>query len=106
MTKYELRQRGASATFYVVIRPLFHHWRKRCDLFCPLRRRHAARGSAREARTESAGEQHVDFIAIFSIFVLACFVGYFVVWSVTSSEERRVGKECGSRCSSRWSPYH
>ena len=25
----------------------------------------------------------MDFIAIFSIFVLACFVGYFVVWSVT-----------------------
>src|SRR3546814_14449380 len=22
------------------------------------------------------------------------------------SEERRVGKECVSRCSSRWSPYH
>src|SRR3546814_5939932 len=51
--------------------------------FCPRRSRHSARGSAREARTESAGEQPVDFIAIFSIFVLACFVGYFVVWSVT-----------------------
>jgi NAD(P) transhydrogenase subunit alpha len=25
----------------------------------------------------------VDFIAIVSIFVLACFVGYFVVWGVT-----------------------
>ena len=25
----------------------------------------------------------MDFIPIFSIFVLACFVGYFVVWSVT-----------------------
>src|SRR3546814_8676542 len=23
-----------------------------------------------------------------------------------SSEERRVGKECGSPCRSRWSPYH
>src|SRR3546814_17971277 len=22
------------------------------------------------------------------------------------SEARRVGKECGSKCSSRWSPYH
>jgi H+-translocating NAD(P) transhydrogenase subunit alpha len=32
---------------------------------------------------ESAGERAVDFIAIFSIFILACFVGYFVVWSVT-----------------------
>jgi NAD(P) transhydrogenase subunit alpha len=34
-------------------------------------------------QAESAGERAVDFIAIFSIFVLACFVGYFVVWSVT-----------------------
>ena len=25
----------------------------------------------------------MDFISIFSVFVLACFVGYFVVWSVT-----------------------
>src|SRR3546814_11513871 len=25
---------------------------------------------------------------------------------VCSSEERRVGKECVSSCSSRWSPYH
>jgi NAD(P) transhydrogenase subunit alpha len=25
----------------------------------------------------------MDFIAIVSIFVLACFVGYFVVWGVT-----------------------
>ena len=25
----------------------------------------------------------MDFVSIFSIFVLACFVGYFVVWSVT-----------------------
>src|SRR3546814_13896336 len=26
--------------------------------------------------------------------------------SVVRSEERRVGKECVSTCSSRWSPYH
>src|SRR3546814_10535249 len=25
---------------------------------------------------------------------------------LTRSEERRVGKECGSTCRSRWSPYH
>jgi NAD(P) transhydrogenase subunit alpha len=25
----------------------------------------------------------MDFIAILSIFVMACFVGYYVVWSVT-----------------------
>jgi NAD(P) transhydrogenase subunit alpha len=40
-----------------------------------------ARQEVRQA--ESAGERAVDFIAIFSIFILACFVGYFVVWSVT-----------------------
>ena len=41
----------------------------------------AARQEVRE--TESAGERAVDFISIFSIFILACFIGYFVVWSVT-----------------------
>ncbi|QNA86505.1 NAD(P) transhydrogenase subunit alpha [Sphingomonas sp. So64.6b] len=25
----------------------------------------------------------MDFIAILSVFVMACFVGYYVVWSVT-----------------------
>ena len=32
------------------------------------------------------GGVRVDFISILSIFVLACFVGYFVVWSVTPSK--------------------
>jgi hypothetical protein len=27
-------------------------------------------------------------------------------WEDRRSEERRVGKECGLRCRSRWSPYH
>ena len=25
----------------------------------------------------------MDFISVFSIFILACFVGYYVVWAVT-----------------------
>ena len=29
------------------------------------------------------GSLIMDFITILSIFVLACFVGYYVVWSVT-----------------------
>jgi NAD(P) transhydrogenase subunit alpha len=33
-------------------------------------------------RYRTQGEA-MDFISILSIFVLACFVGYFVVWSVT-----------------------
>src|SRR3546814_19439562 len=28
-----------------------------------------------------------------------------IIWT-SRSEERRVGKECVSTCSSRWSPYH
>src|SRR5688500_987826 len=31
----------------------------------------------------TGGRGPMDFISILSIFVLACFVGYFVVWSVT-----------------------
>src|SRR3546814_16766441 len=27
-------------------------------------------------------------------------------WAPTRSEERRVGKECGSMCRFRWSPYY
>jgi NAD(P) transhydrogenase subunit alpha len=37
----------------------------------------------RALRTGHRGLDDVDFIAILSIFVLACFVGYYVVWSVT-----------------------
>jgi len=44
--------------------------------------RSAARGK-RCAKRNQQGSGPVDFISIFSIFVLACFVGYFVVWSVT-----------------------
>ncbi len=29
-----------------------------------------------------SGSSH-DFVSIFTIFILACFVGYFVVWRVT-----------------------
>src|SRR3546814_11306410 len=32
--------------------------------------------------------------------------GFKVVWHASRSEERRVGKECVSPCSSRWSPDH
>jgi len=47
------------------------------------------RGSrARACKTVAIGafrglETLMDFISILSIFVLACFVGYYVVWSVT-----------------------
>lgn len=33
--------------------------------------------------TVSGRTNNVDFVSILSIFVLACFVGYYVVWSVT-----------------------
>src|SRR3546814_13379051 len=33
-------------------------------------------------------------------------IGHRLDAAVDRSEERRVGKECVSTCSSRWSPYH
>src|SRR3546814_18964563 len=33
-------------------------------------------------------------------------IGPEIMGGVYRSEERRVGKECVSTCSSRWSPYH
>src|SRR3546814_12900001 len=46
------------------------------------------------------------------VITLACFEDNSFVKSLAEepgrdrSEERRVGKECGSTCRSRWSPYH
>lgn len=45
------------------------------------RQRAVARLAPRPGAITGAGL--VDFISILSIFVLACFVGYYVVWSVT-----------------------
>src|SRR5262245_61250643 len=39
-------------------------------------------GGSAYAQTAPGGESH-DFVFRFSIFVLAIFVGYYVVWSVT-----------------------
>ena len=34
-------------------------------------------------------------------------VAFVAIWAgIERSEERRVGKECGYQCRSRWSPYH
>lgn len=33
--------------------------------------------------SSGGGAEGFSFIALFTVFVLACFVGYFVVWSVT-----------------------
>jgi len=39
--------------------------------------------SAAQLSITSGGTDGFSFIALFTVFVLACFVGYFVVWSVT-----------------------
>jgi NAD(P) transhydrogenase subunit alpha len=62
----------------------------------------------------------MDFLSILSIFVLACFVGYYVVWSVTPAlahaadggdqcdlvghHRRRADRECGGggSATSKW----
>jgi len=46
-----------------------------------LRHSTAPERAARKAARLSGAV--MDFISILSIFVLACFVGYYVVWSVT-----------------------
>src|SRR4028119_296068 len=43
----------------------------------------SAPASRHKAGSRQPPEDLMDFISILSIFVLACFVGYFVVWSVT-----------------------
>jgi NAD(P) transhydrogenase subunit alpha len=41
-------------------------------------------GNAAQLTVSAGGSaEGFSFIALFTIFVLACFVGYFVVWSVT-----------------------
>ena len=47
------------------------------------RQARAALPQDRPTADRAAREGRLDFISILSIFVLACFVGYFVVWSVT-----------------------
>src|SRR3546814_15881510 len=37
---------------------------------------------------------------------IGCIAGGLLAIAVLRSEERRVGKECGSTCRSRWSPCH
>src|SRR5690349_8912746 len=42
-----------------------------------------SREPSRQKCAASAAGAPMDFVSILSIFVLACFVGYYVVWSVT-----------------------
>ena len=50
---------------------------------------------------QAAGVIHTDFEKGFIRAEVIAFKDY-----MARSEERRVGKECCSRCRSRWSPYH
>ena len=38
--------------------------------------------------------------------VVSTLLASMVAYAINRSEERRVGKECASKCRSRWSPYH
>src|SRR3546814_2127868 len=38
--------------------------------------------------------------------IIASVILAMIAFSISRSEERRVGKECVSTCRSRWSPYH
>ena len=55
-------------------------------------------------------------LATVTAFMALSLIGLNLIFGVTGmlalgqaderSEERRVGKECGYQCRSRWSPYH
>src|SRR3546814_17975815 len=55
-----------------------------------------------KCRTPTHGEKWLDFGANTGFFTLSLAYAH----PQARSEERRVGKECGSTCRSRWSPYH
>src|SRR3546814_19690028 len=54
--------------------------------------------------TDMTGWRKRLFVA--TSFLTADAAGYFHLPQDRRSEERRVGKECGSTCRSRWSPSH
>ena len=45
-------------------------------------------------------------LAVALVIALLLLAATGLVYGVERSEERRVGKECGYQCRSRWSPYH
>src|SRR3546814_13590799 len=68
-----------------------------------------------EARSGFAPYYHaapgVSISYIYEFAFISIFIGLllhrrFALRMVTRSEERRVGKECDSTCSTRWSPDH
>ena len=79
-----------------------------------------ARSLLREPKLEFAFEVRLRFTRVQNIASMPTGAGRGAVYvdsgefegprlrgkAVPRSEERRVGKECPSKCRSRWSPYH
>src|SRR3546814_19993209 len=57
-------------------------------------------------RQAEEGAGVLGFLQLFSGGALTQFALFALGIMPYRSEERRVGKECGSTCRSRWSPYH
>ena len=57
------------------------------------------------SRVQSKIDLRVESITNLAAVQSACRGADYVV-HLARSEERRVGKECPSKCRSRWSPYH
>src|SRR3546814_17388900 len=79
-----------------------------------LRLQHLAqRGSDRRMvapqREDAEAAQQVEVAPagdVVEVWALAAREVHVIAEGLQRSEERRVGKECVSMCSSRWSPYH
>ena len=58
-------------------------------------------------KKKSAGIVQISIGILTVILVVLIIAMMMIVSSIQGrSEERRVGKECASKCRSRWSPYH
>jgi H+-translocating NAD(P) transhydrogenase subunit alpha len=80
-----LRDRFLKENGYRVTRvnaaEVLRDWTRSLPRSSPLR--HSPTTMLRMVPLPVPGRNSLDFISILSIFVLACFVGYYVVWSVT-----------------------
>ena len=69
--------------------------------------RHVSQGAGVRAQSgERTGYAHTDDLALPNLEEAARQARAIADQSAARSEERRVGKECGLLCRSRWSPYH
>src|SRR3546814_15971180 len=89
------------------------HWTSLVALLCYSGLRAIPDVYYQAARIDRASNwavfRHIQLPKMKSVLLIAVmprFMDSFMIYTEPRSEERRVGKECGSRCRSGWSTYH